>query len=324
MRNDKYHSYYKVIAGVVQSDDDHPNNLKVVSIGTGSKFLYDKYLDRNIVGNTVLDTHAEVVARRGLMRHIYNEVNQCLSNSSIRIFEKTTDSIGSLKLRSNIKFHLYVSTVPCGDARVYNNNDQTSAIPRGQLRTKGQGALTTSKDANPDDATEANCMSCSAKILKWNILGIQGALLSKIIEPVYLSSIIFGEKFKREQMKQSLYGRINKEIAYLPKRFNMQQPILMQVFQTKAKPAVFSPNHSVNWNGHSEDVEILESTSGCTIGKDKTKIYSRISKRAFFNEYHKVEKKLKHQEIACVYTKAKLDIRDYQVYFCTFLKVKLL
>jgi tRNA-specific adenosine deaminase 1 len=81
-----------------------------------------------------------------------------------------------------------VSKVPCGDAAVPDGD--------GHLRyakAHGQGDLLRMES----DGLYKMC--CSAKIALWNVVGVQGALLSKILtEPIFLSSIIIGSVEKRD------------------------------------------------------------------------------------------------------------------------------
>ena len=100
------------------------------------------------------------------------------------IADDDEDIVGSKKLKQEQDTDVYRTGAKCvrtslvQDPRTKDANYHRSGV----LRIKpGRGDPTIS-------------MSCSDKITKWLVLGIQGSLLSNLIDrPIYLDAIVFGK-----------------------------------------------------------------------------------------------------------------------------------
>uniref|UniRef100_A0A8C6LHM5 Adenosine deaminase RNA specific B1 n=1 Tax=Nothobranchius furzeri TaxID=105023 RepID=A0A8C6LHM5_NOTFU len=298
------HARRKVLAGVVMTTGTDVKEAQVICVSTGTKCINGEYMsDRGLALN---DCHAEIIARRSLIRYLYTQLEFFLSTkedhqkSMFVLCDK-----GGYRLKDNVQFHLYISTSPCGDARIFSPHeagveDQGDRHPnrkaRGQLRTKiesGEGTIPV-RSSNTiqtwDGVLQGErllTMSCSDKIARWNVVGIQGSLMSYFTEPIYFSSIILGSLYHANHLSRAMYQRIA-DIEDLPQQFTLNRPLLSGISNAEARQPGKAPNFSVNWTVGDQALEVINATTG----KDDMGRASRLCKHALYSRWVRLHSKL--------------------------------
>ncbi|XP_071590889.1 double-stranded RNA-specific editase B2 [Heliangelus exortis] len=324
------HARHKTLAGIVMTKGLDIRQAQVIVLSSGTKCINGEYI--NDQGLAVNDCHAEIVARRAFVHFLYSQLELHLSKRredwERSIFVRLKE--GGYRLRENILFHLYVSTSPCGDARLNSPYEITTDLNsskhivkkyRGHLRTKiesGEGTIPVRchNAAQTWDGVllgeQLITMSCTDKIARWNILGLQGALLSSFIEPMYLHSIIVGSLYHTGHLSRVMSHRIE-DIGQLPASYRRNQLLLSGVSHADARQPGKSPGFSVNWIVGNTDLEVINAMTGKrTCGSP-----SRLCKHMFFTRWAKLHGKLStrtpsHGEMPSVYSEAKLVAQTYQ------------
>ncbi|EDW06228.2 double-stranded RNA-specific editase Adar isoform X3 [Drosophila mojavensis] len=327
IKGQEAYSRRKVLAGIVMTENMNFCEAKVISVSTGTKCVSGEHMSVN--GAVLNDSHAEIVSRRCLLKYLYAQLDlQCNQATAYQsIFVRNTDGQYPYKLKSGVHFHLYINTAPCGDARIFSPHENDTGVDkhpnrkaRGQLRTKiesGEGTIPVkSSDGIQtwDGVLQGQrllTMSCSDKIARWNIVGIQGSLLSAIIEPVYLHSIVLGSLLHPEHMYRAVCGRIEKSIQGLPPPYHLNKPRLALVTSAEPRNQAKAPNFGINWTIGDSELEVVNSLTGRTIGGQ----VSRITKQAFFDKYGFLMKNLPgmpNRKVTKDYGETKADVKDYQ------------
>ncbi|XP_064602744.1 double-stranded RNA-specific adenosine deaminase-like isoform X2 [Liolophura sinensis] len=327
----------KVLATIIlKRGRKHPGT--VVSLGTGNRCILGKHLTSD--GKKVHHSHAEVIARRGFLRYLYSQ----LRGGHTDMFEKSQS--GKLKLKPEVSVHLYISRPPCGDASAFidisNNPVKMRAMKRqGLLRTimeDGEGAIPCTSE--PDEASfcqlqtgdkRLRVMTCSDKICRWNVLGIQGALLSRLLDPIYLTSITVGS-FRGQQLRhlpRAVSKRLGTEDTeplgkYLPNLFRINHPIVGSV--TDSSSDVYDlPNsrqYSINWCEGDTTVEVVDGMSGERVVGQGPESMSRVCKLALYCHYMEISRRSRRPGTVQGdnYLGSKLRATEYQAAKDTFIR----
>ncbi len=275
----------KVVAAFVMEDTD-TGQLSVVSLGSGTRCITGDQM--SLEGLVVNDSHAEVVARRSLLRFFYRQLEIHHKGNDETVFTKSVCGPTLAKVRENIKFHLYISTAPCGDGAQFSRGDEENRDPppdsihcptvtnklQGVLRTKMEGGEGTIPigDAQPQTwdgimhGARLRTMSCSDKLGRWNVLGLQGSLLSNFMEPIYMSSLSLGSLHHHGHLARAVCCRFSEleQEKLLPPGFQVNHPCLDRVQggdQLKRHTEKTS-NFSMNWSLGDERAELNDGGNG--------------------------------------------------------------
>ena len=189
IKKDPKEARHRVFAGIVMTTENDLDTAKVITLATGTKGIKGGNISR--YGETVNDSHAEILACRCLRSFLFQQIQLFSDKNSDSIFDPRSSMEVGYRLKNSVQFHLYISTAPCGAARVETPPLARNSSSNLDILCQGQGQLRTKVEAS-----EGTCpvqkvqgvqtldgifggeqlltMSCSDKLAKWNVLGIQG------------------------------------------------------------------------------------------------------------------------------------------------------
>ena len=309
----------KVIACFVL-EDATDSDITVISFGTGTRCISGERL--SMKGDVVNDSHAEVLARRGLVRFLYDELRAFYINDGDKsIFEPVSvdDSQSLVKVKDKYRFHLYISTAPCGDGAQFSRDDTDNREPsadgthhpvmsskqQGVLRTKMEGGEGTIPIAEAQQQTwdgiqqgeRLRTMSCSDKIARWNVLGLQGALLSHFVCPIYVSSLTLGSLHHHGHLSRAVCCRFDDLKGDLSSPYTINHPALGRIpgGDEMKRHTEKTTHYSINWAKGDEYPEVTngmtgrpvtDPTTGAVLNESSNSArVSRVSKAAMFSRF---------------------------------------
>ncbi|XP_035826682.1 uncharacterized protein LOC101845013, partial [Aplysia californica] len=305
---------------------EYHGKMRVVGMGTGNRCIL--YQHMTLDGQRVIHSHAEIMARRAFLRYLYKQLLTYSGSRSHPIF--TRSETGKLKVRDKIQVHLYISRPPCGDAAAFPTisnfpNKMRAIRKQGQLRTiidDGEGAIPTDfpVPAGANGKERLRIMTCSDKICRWNVLVVQGALLSHFLDPIYINSLVIGSHTgdQRGHVPRAVSGRLKcgrlHEVIQRPFRINSPDIHYPHDDLADNYNITKSKQYCITWSYGDADAEILDAITGLTNMESLEEVVpSRVSKVCLFSLFREVCQRYGRSDLAALdYLRAKKSANTFQ------------